>query len=85
MRSVIDFRKGIKKSDMVIGVYYSILFRFTGFSNNTNSIMSDMTFYKEGNEWRFSGDSDSILCYDNEIIEGTIYKCSQEKINSFSL
>lgn len=92
MRSIKNLYSSIKKDDMVIGRYYGILildegndyewmFRFTGFNDNGGSIMSDITYYKDIFGWEYSGDYNSILCHDNEIVDGSIREYSENEFN----
>jgi hypothetical protein len=95
MRSIKELYGSIEKVNMVIGEYYGILlcdtfndsnehcewlFRFVGF-NDGGSIKSDITYFKDNNGyWHDVGDNSSILCYDNEIIDGSIRKYSKRKV-----
>lgn len=79
---------------MVIGKYYGIslrddiyessnssewMFRFVGFNANGGSIMSDITYYRDIFGWEYSGDHISILCYDDDIVDGSIRKYSEKE------
>jgi hypothetical protein len=94
MRSIKGLYSPIKKENMVIGKYYGIslrddiyessdscewMFRFVGFNANGGSIMSDITYYRDIFGWEYSGDYISILCHDNEIVDGSIRKYSEKK------
>lgn len=82
----------INKYHMKIGGYYGILlsdgegddpvewlFRFVGLEESSGWIMSDITYYMESLGWYCLGDNIGILCYDNEIVKGSIRKYTEEE------
>jgi len=100
MRSLKGFVQVIdSKYDLVEGYYYGLsttdsdredkwLFRFVGLSgDDSEKIMSDITYFYEGDNfgWEFHGDFVGVLCDDNEIMKGSIYRLSEkefrEKLN----
>ena len=81
----------LSKGDLIIGEYYAIttdsfddivewVFRFTGLGVHGN-IMSDITYFKEYDIWRFFGGSNSQLCDDDEIVDGSLRKCSKRELS----
>jgi hypothetical protein len=91
MRSIKDLYGSISKDDLIIGEYYGIttncggdieewIFRFSGFSGG-GSIMSDITYVKEFDGFHSYGYNSSVLCDDNEIVDGSIRKYSQKELN----
>jgi hypothetical protein len=91
MRSIKDLYGSISKDDLIIGGYYGIttncggdvaewIFRFSGFSGG-GSIMSDITYVKEFDGFHSYGYNSSVLCDDNEIVDGSIRKYGQKELN----
>jgi hypothetical protein len=96
MRSIKDLYGSISKDDLIIGEYYGIttnccgdieewIFRFNGFSGaliEQGGIMSDITYVKEFDGYHsINYGSSSVLCDDNEIVDGSIRKYSQKELN----
>ena len=90
MRSIKDLYGSISKDDLIIGEYYGIttncggdieewIFRFSGFSGG-GSIMSDITYVKEFDGYHSYGYNSSVLCDDNEIVDGSIRKYNEREL-----
>lgn len=82
----------ISKYHMKIGSYYGILlsdgegddpvewlFRFVGLQESSGWIMSDITYCMDNWGWDYLGSYSSVLCYDNEIVKGSIRKYTEEE------
>jgi hypothetical protein len=93
MRSIKDLYGSISKDDLIIGEYYGIttnccgdvtewIFRFSGFSGGRGSIMSDIIYVKEFDGYHsINYGSSSVLCDDNEIVDGSIRKYGEIELN----
>jgi hypothetical protein len=92
MRSIKDLYGSISKDDLIIGEYYGIttnccgdvtewIFRFSGFSGGRGSIMSDITYVKEFDGFHSYGYNSSVLCDDNEIVDGSIRNYNERELS----